>query len=96
MNRYKITVEYDGTSFHGWQRQNGFDTIQQRLEDAIFPMTRILITMHGSGRTDAGVHALGQVAHFDLVNSLECFRMQECMNAHLSKSNRLPKNTGQV
>ncbi|MDR3187105.1 MAG: tRNA pseudouridine(38-40) synthase TruA [Holosporaceae bacterium] len=83
MNRYKITVEYDGLPFHGWQRQDGFDTVQQRLEESIFPIAQAHVTMHGSGRTDAGVHALGQVAHFDLANDFECFRLQECMNAHL-------------
>jgi tRNA pseudouridine38-40 synthase len=85
MNRYKITVEYDGTSFHGWQRQDGFDTIQQRLEEAILPIARIPVIMYGSGRTDAGVHALGQVAHFDLTTNVECFHLQKCMNAYLAE-----------
>ncbi|MDR2068033.1 MAG: tRNA pseudouridine(38-40) synthase TruA [Holosporaceae bacterium] len=84
MSRYKITIEYDGTPFHGWQRQDGFDTIQQRLEGAIFPIAQARVTMYGSGRTDAGVHALGQVAHFDLAEDFDCFRLQECMNAHLA------------
>jgi tRNA pseudouridine38-40 synthase len=83
MNRYKITVEYDGTSFFGWQRQKGQDTIQQRLEEAILPLTKAPVVLHGSGRTDAGVHALGQAAHFDTERDLDCFRIQSCMNARL-------------
>ncbi|MDR0677998.1 MAG: tRNA pseudouridine(38-40) synthase TruA [Holosporaceae bacterium] len=83
MNRYKIIVEYDGSPFAGWQRQNNLDTIQQRLEEAILPLTKIPTTMYGSGRTDSGVHAFAQVAHFDTAYDLDCFRVQECMNAHL-------------
>ncbi|MDR2645609.1 MAG: tRNA pseudouridine(38-40) synthase TruA [Holosporaceae bacterium] len=83
MARYKITVEYDGSPFFGWQRQNGMDTIQQCLEEAILPLTKIPTTLYGAGRTDTGVHANGQVAHFDSARDLDCFRIQECMNAHL-------------
>jgi len=81
--RYKITIEYDGTPFCGWQRQDGEDTVQQRLEEAILPLSKEAITIYGSGRTDTGVHALAQVAHFDLDNEIDCFRVQECMNAYL-------------
>jgi tRNA pseudouridine38-40 synthase len=80
-----MKIEYDGTPFHGWQRQDGLDTVQQRLEDAIIPFTKAPIVLHGSGRTDAGVHALEQVAHFDYPLDLNCFRLQECMNAYLSE-----------
>ena len=83
MNRYKITVEYDGTPFHGWQRQDGADSIQQRLEESILPITKNPITLYGAGRTDTGVHALAQVAHFDFDTKLDCFKTQECMNALL-------------
>jgi tRNA pseudouridine38-40 synthase len=83
MTRYKITVEYDGSPFFGWQRQKNVDTVQQRLEEAILPLTKIPTTLYGSGRTDTGVHASGQVAHFDSMYDLDCFRIQECMNAHL-------------
>ncbi|MDR1982482.1 MAG: tRNA pseudouridine(38-40) synthase TruA [Holosporaceae bacterium] len=76
-------MEYDGSPFFGWQRQKNLDTIQQRLEDAILPLTKIPTTLYGSGRTDSGVHAFGQVAHFDTEYDLDCFRIQECMNAHL-------------
>ena len=83
MNRYKIIIEYDGTPFHGWQRQNGRDSVQQRLEESVLPITKTPITMFGSGRTDTGVHALAQVAHFDFPEELDCFKTQECMNAIL-------------
>jgi len=83
MNRYKITVEYDGTPFFGWQRQENRTTVQQRLEEAIFPLTKVFTTIYGAGRTDTGVHALGQVAHFDTEYDLDCFRVRECMNAYL-------------
>jgi tRNA pseudouridine38-40 synthase len=83
--RYRIRIEYDGTPFHGWQRQKDLDTVQQRLEDAALPFTRMPIVLHGSGRTDAGVHALEQMAHFDCPRDLNCFRLQECMNAYLNE-----------
>ncbi|MBP5648387.1 MAG: tRNA pseudouridine(38-40) synthase TruA [Clostridia bacterium] len=64
--RYVITVQYDGSGFHGWQKQpNEKETIQQHLEEAIEKITGRPISVTGSGRTDEGVHALGQVAHFD-------------------------------
>jgi tRNA pseudouridine38-40 synthase len=76
-------VEYDGTPFCGWQRQQGVATVQGRLEDSMLPLVKKKITLHGSGRTDAGVHALCQVAHFDFNEEIDCFRLMECMNAHL-------------
>ncbi len=83
MYRYKLIVEYDGTPFCGWQRQNGVLTVQQCLEEAVLPLTKDLVLINGSGRTDSGVHALGQVAHFETDKNLDVFRVQECMNAHL-------------
>lgn len=65
MRRIKITLDYIGTSYSGWQRQPGQDTVQQRVEDALEALTGIKTSVTASGRTDAGVHALGQVAHFD-------------------------------
>lgn len=81
--RYKLTVEYDGTSFSGWQRQKNADSIEERLEKAIIPISKIPVVIHGAGRTDAGVHALNQVAHFDLDKDVDCFKIQECMNFYL-------------
>lgn len=66
MFRYKIIIEYDGSEKAGWQRQNNAPSIQQYLEDAIAAFSSEEVTVWGSGRTDAGVHAKGQVAHFDL------------------------------
>ena len=64
LKNFKILIEYDGTGYHGWQRQKKDRTIQQEIEQAISVMTNSPITLYGSGRTDAGVHALGQVANF--------------------------------
>jgi len=83
MNRYKLIVEYDGTPFCGWQRQGGVLSIQQCLEESVQPLIKDLVVMSGAGRTDAGVHALGQVAHFETEKNLDAFRIQECMNAYL-------------
>ena len=66
MPRYKLTIEYDGTPYRGWQRQDGFPSVQQALEEAIAEFTRHPVTLFAAGRTDTGVHALGQVAHVDL------------------------------
>ncbi|MDR0677370.1 MAG: tRNA pseudouridine(38-40) synthase TruA [Holosporaceae bacterium] len=83
MYRYKIIVEYDGSPFAGWQRQNGLDTIQQRLEETLLSLSKKPVILYGAGRTDAGVHALRQTAHFDMERDIDCFRVLECMNAHL-------------
>ena len=66
MPRYQIKVEYDGTNFVGWQYQKNGLSIQEILQNAIFQFSREKINVTGAGRTDAGVHAIGQVAHFDL------------------------------
>ncbi|OSM04363.1 putative tRNA pseudouridine synthase A [Magnetofaba australis IT-1] len=60
-----MLVEYDGAAFHGWQRQKGQASVQQAIEEALEPLCGGPVTLHGAGRTDAGVHASGQVAHFD-------------------------------
>ena len=83
MPRFKLTLEYDGAPFVGWQRQGNGLSIQEVLEDAIFAMTAEQATAHGAGRTDAGVHALGQVAHVDLKRDWASFRLGEGLNALL-------------
>ncbi len=64
MRNIKLTLCYDGTDFHGWQRQAGLRTVQEEIEVAIDSLTQVRSTVTASGRTDSGVHALGQVAHF--------------------------------
>lgn len=64
IKNFKLTIEYDGTEFSGWQIQNNYRTIQEEIEKAISVMTKQKITLTGSGRTDAGVHALAQIANF--------------------------------
>ncbi|MDX1923765.1 MAG: tRNA pseudouridine(38-40) synthase TruA [Rickettsiaceae bacterium] len=71
MQRYKIIIEYDGTKFAGWQRQKSALSIQEVLEDSIYKFSGEKISLVGSGRTDAGVHAIGQVAHFDLSRAFQ-------------------------
>ncbi len=83
MPRYKLTIEYDGTPFSGWQRQPDRPSVQQALEEAIFAMSGETVTTQAAGRTDAGVHALGQVAHFELSKEWDPFRIGEALNFHL-------------
>lgn len=67
---FRLTIEYDGTNYHGWQRQKNVQTVQATIEAAIEKMTAQVVTVIGSGRTDAGVHAQGQVAHFAIDSKL--------------------------
>src|SRR5271163_2626090 len=83
MPRFKLILEYDGAPFVGWQRQENGLSVQEALEGALFAMTGERATAHGAGRTDAGVHALGQVAHVDLERDWDPFRLGEGLNALL-------------
>ena len=83
MPRYKLTIEYDGTPFCGWQRQRNQPSVQQALEEAITGFSGETVTTQAAGRTDTGVHALGQVAHFDLERDWDPFRVGEALNFHL-------------
>jgi len=83
MPRFKLTLEYDGAPFVGWQRQANGVSVQETLEDAIFAMTGERAHLQGAGRTDAGVHALGHVAHADLSRRWPPFRLADGLNAHL-------------
>ena len=69
MTRYRLTLAYDGTAYAGWQIQPGHSTVQQVLQDALKRLTGETVIVHGSGRTDTGVHARGQVAHLDVERS---------------------------
>jgi tRNA pseudouridine38-40 synthase len=81
--RYRLTLEYDGTPFVGWQRQDNQPSVQGALENAIEKLSGERVTVTGAGRTDAGVHALGQVAHFDLVKEFEPGKVRDALNHHL-------------
>ena len=81
--RYRITVEYDGAPFVGWQRQDNGASVQGALEEAIFNLSGERVTVTGAGRTDAGVHALGQVAHFDLAKEFTPDKVRDALNHFL-------------
>lgn len=83
MPRYRITIEYDGTAFVGWQRQTAGISIQGAIEAALHAFCGEQVSLRAAGRTDAGVHAMGQVAHFDLDGPRETFRIREAINYHL-------------
>jgi len=86
IKRYKIAIEYDGTDFCGWQRQNRERTVQQVLEDSLSELNKGQpVTLIGSGRTDSGVHALGQIAHFDLDTTLNVETIRKALNAKTPK-----------
>jgi tRNA pseudouridine38-40 synthase len=81
--RYKITIEYLGAGFVGWQRQHNGLSVQQVIEQAIFDFSGRKTTIYGAGRTDAGVNAFGQVAHFDLETDYSLTRMRSSLNHFL-------------
>jgi tRNA pseudouridine38-40 synthase len=81
MTRWRLTVEYDGGPFMGWQRQDHGPSVQETIEQALFRMTGELATLHAAGRTDAGVHALAMAAHVDVAKTLTEHRLREGLNA---------------
>jgi len=83
MPRYKLTIEYDGAPFAGWQLQADHPTVQGALEAAVKATCGEDGRVHGAGRTDAGVHALGQVAHCDVAKNFTASRLRDAVNAHL-------------
>lgn len=89
MHNIKLTLAYDGTEFHGWQIQPGQPTIQGALTDVLRKLTEEKLTVHGAGRTDAGVHALGQVAHFKTQSELTPAEFQRAFNALLPPTIRV-------
>lgn len=82
MPRYRLSVEYDGRPFRGWQRQADDLSVQQVLEEAITRFSGETVVTQAAGRTDAGVHALGQVVHFDLERDWDPFKVREALNYH--------------
>jgi tRNA pseudouridine38-40 synthase len=89
MRRIRITIAYDGTEFHGWQVQPGLPTIQGTIEDVVASIEGNPVTVHASGRTDAGVHALAQVAAFSLANRIPTDNLRWAMNRLLPRSIRV-------
>src|SRR5215208_1027290 len=83
MPRYKLTIEYDGAPFCGWQIQENGASVQSALEDAVKAICGEQVRVHGAGRTDAGVHALAQVAHCDIAKHFVPGRFRDGLNAHL-------------
>ena len=84
MTRYKLTIEYDGGPYFGWQRQKAHASVQQAIEEACFALDGSKPRLFGAGRTDAGVHALGQVAHMDLVKNLRADKVRDGLDYHLA------------
>ena len=83
MPRYRLTIEYDGEPFVGWQRQAEGASVQGALEDAIEKLSQQRVTVTGAGRTDAGVHALGQVVHFDVEKDFAADKVRDALNHYL-------------
>ena len=83
MPRYRMTLEYDGSGFVGWQRQATGMSVQQALEEAILKLSGETVRVWGAGRTDSGVHALAQVAHFDLAAPQPLKAIKDALNFHV-------------
>src|SRR6185295_13804821 len=83
MTRFRLTLEYDGSGFVGWQRQDNGPSVQQALEGAIHRFCGETVDTFAAGRTDAGVHAWGQVVHFDLARETEADTVRDALNFHL-------------
>jgi len=83
MGRYRLIIEYDGRPFVGWQRQDNGPSVQGALEEAIEKLSALRVTVTGAGRTDAGVHAKGQVAHFDLEKEFAPDKLRDALNHFL-------------
>ena len=84
MPRYRLDIEYDGRAYAGWQRQADLATVQEAIEKAILGFCGQTVTIRGAGRTDAGVHATGQVVHVDLDREWDADKVQGALNAHLT------------
>lgn len=85
MRNYKILIQYDGTNYAGWQIQKNLETVQQKIIDAIKILLKEEVSLIGSGRTDSGVHALGQVANFKTENEIDIYRFLHSLNSILPR-----------
>jgi tRNA pseudouridine38-40 synthase len=83
VTRFRLTVEFDGRPFMGWQRQAHGPSVQEAIEEAAFAVTGERVTLHAAGRTDAGVHARAMAAHADIERPITAFRLMEALNAKL-------------
>jgi tRNA pseudouridine38-40 synthase len=81
--RYRLDIEYDGTPYAGWQRQTGQHSVQAAIEQAVLGFCAETVSLRGAGRTDAGVHASGQVAHLELTKDWPVDTVRDAINAHL-------------
>ena len=96
MFKYKIVIEYDGTQFSGWQNQKNTITVQGEIEKALFCLTKQNIKIYGASRTDSGVHAFGQVAHFELNKLYTMNEIQNAINYYLKPNKISIINTERV
>jgi len=85
MSRFKLTIEYDGGPFQGWQRQDHAETVQGAIETAAARLNGSPTLVYGSGRTDSGVHALAQIAHVDFDKPLRADQVRDALNFHLGQ-----------
>jgi len=85
--RWKLVIEYDGTDYCGWQKQDRHMSVQQALERSIFDFSGEVVETYAAGRTDAGVHAVGQVVHFDLARESTVKEVRDAINYHLRVQN---------
>jgi len=83
LNNYRIIIQYDGQNYAGWQEQENANTVQETIKNSINTILREDVNLIGSGRTDAGVHALGQVANFKIKHELDIYKFQHSLNSVL-------------
>ena len=93
MRTIKLVVQYDGSDFVGWQRQGKGLSVQGLIEAALATIDGAPVTLHGAGRTDAGVHAIGQVASARVTSPIEDWQLVRALNAHLPKAIRVTELT---
>jgi len=91
LRNVKITIQYDGTDYHGWQLQLNGRTIQGELQDALARIDERAVVVHGAGRTDAGVHAEGQVASFRVASDIGALELRDAINGNLDRDIRVLK-----
>ena len=89
MKRVALIIQYDGSNYSGWQRQKNATTVQEIIERALFKITNQIVKTFASGRTDAGVHASGQVVHFDIEGVIPGNRYSDVLNSILPSTIRI-------